>query len=261
MRADIYLAKYDHAKSRQSAKVLIESGSVKIDGKTITKPAFDVDENIEHAVEISEKPRFVSRGGEKLSSALDAFGINVSDLTAIDVGASTGGFTDCLLQRGAKKVYAVDSGQGQLAAELCDDKRVISMEKYNARDLKKEDFDEAIELAVMDVSFISQTYIHGGINNIICEGGYFISLIKPQFECGRRALNSKGIVKSASDHRAALIKVIDSALICGFSCLDVIRSPIEGGSGNVEFLGLFQKSNSPKSRVSEAKIKAVTKKQ
>lgn len=259
MRADIYLAKNDHVKSRQSAKTLIESGNVRIDGKRITKPSFDVDESAEHTVEITEMPRFVSRGGEKLAFALDSFGLSVSGLTAIDVGASTGGFTDCLLQMGAKKVYAVDSGQGQLAAELRDDKRVISKEKYNARDLKKEDFDEAIELAVMDVSFISQTYIHGAINKIICDGGYFISLIKPQFECGRRALNGKGIVRSARDHQAAVVKVIDSALMSGFSCLDVIRSPIEGGSGNVEFLGLFQKSDSPKSCVSEAKIKQITK--
>ena len=257
MRIDVYLFTHDHVKSRQSAKVLIENGNVKIDGKKISKPSFDIDETLDHTVEITEKPRFVSRGGEKLNFALDKFAIDIKGLSAIDIGASTGGFTDCLLQRGAAEVYAVDSGHGQLDPSIESDERVVSVEKYNAKFMTKEDFPNLFDIVVMDVSFISQTYIHRGIADVLKDGGVLISLIKPQFECGRSALNSKGIVKKSSYHAEAIARVIDSALICGFSCMDIIRSPIEGGSGNVEFLGCFVKSEKSVNYVSESKIKSL----
>ena len=258
MRADIYLFNSGNAKSRQNAKILIESGNVVIDGKKITKPAFEIDELVEHTVEIINKSRFVSRGGEKLDFALDKFNINVAGKTCIDIGASTGGFTDCLLQRNANLVYAVDSGHSQLDPLIENDERVVSIEKFNAKFMTKEDFEVEFDIAVMDVSFISQTLIHSAVYDVLKDGGVFISLIKPQFECGKSALNSHGIVKKATHHRDAICKVIDNALISGFSCEDIVCSPIEGGSGNVEFLVCLRKSNNPQNLVNENKIKLIT---
>ncbi len=258
MRADIYLFINGYSKSRQNAKVLIENGNVLLDGIRLVKPSFDIDETIEHSVEIFNKPKFVSRGGEKLEYALERFSTDVSGLMCIDIGASTGGFTDCLLQHGAEIVYAVDAGHSQLDPTVADDPRVLSIEKYNARFMNKEDFPVSFDLAVMDVSFISQTLIHKGVFSVLKDGGIYISLIKPQFECGRGALNSKGIIKNASHHAQAIIRVIDSALICGFDCLDLVRSSIEGGDGNTEFLVLFRKSQMPENHITDNKIKAVT---
>ena len=257
MRADVYLYSIGTAKSRQNAKVMIESGNVKIDGRIVNKSSIDVDESTEHKVEIINKPKFVSRGGEKLDHALSVFNIDVAEANCIDIGASTGGFTDCLLQRGASLVYAVDSGHNQLDPAIYENDRVISIEKYNARFIDPDDFSKRFDIAVMDVSFISQTFMHQGINSILDKNGILVSLIKPQFECGKSALNSHGIVKSKNDHIKAINKVIDSALICGFSCIDVIRSPIEGGSGNVEFLIYLKKSETPTNLISEIKIKQI----
>lgn len=258
MRADVYLFSLGHAKSRQNAKVLIEAGNVIIDGKKIIKPSFEIDELADHTVDITNKSKFVSRGGEKLDCALEKFNINVKGATCIDIGASTGGFTDCLLQRGADLVYAVDSGHSQLDFKIENDSRVVSIEKFNAKFMTKEDFPIRFDIAVMDVSFISQTLIHSAICDVLKSEGILISLIKPQFECGKSALNSHGIVKKATHHRDAVFKVLDNALICGFSCLDIIASPIEGGSGNVEFLVYLQKSSHPQNLINESKIKLIT---
>ena len=238
-------------------KKLIENGNIFLDGKKITKPAQDIDDSINHAVEVINKPRFVSRGGEKLDFAIDKFQIETKGFVCLDVGASTGGFTDCLLQRGAELVYAVDSGHSQLDLSIESNEKVISIEKYNAKFMQEQDFPCEFDLVVMDVSFISQTMIHGGISSVIKDDGIFISLIKPQFECGKSALNSHGIVKKPSYHIQAICRVIDSAMICGFSCVDITRSPIAGGSGNVEFLAYFKKSNSPENKVSDNKIKQI----
>lgn len=258
MRADVYLFNSGNAKSRQSAKSLIEGGNVLLDGIKILKPSQDVNENEPHSVEIINKPRFVSRGGEKLQHALEVFKIDPRGLVCIDIGASTGGFTDCLLQNNASVVYAVDSGHSQLDPLLENDDRVISIEKYNAKFMEEDDFSYIINLAVMDVSFISQTLIHPGVNKVLSDDGVLISLIKPQFECGKSALNSHGVVKKPSHHLMALNRVIDSALINGFSCIDITRSPIEGGSGNIEFLAYFQKSNTPTNHVNDSKLKALS---
>ena len=257
MRADTYVFVSGNAKSRQNAKILIENGNVLLDGKKIAKPSQDIDETISHTIEIINKPRFVSRGGEKLDFAIEKFNINPSGLTCIDIGASTGGFTDCLLQRGAGLVYAVDSGHSQLDTSIYSNEKVISIEKYNAKFMQEQDFPCKFNLAVMDVSFISQTMIHQGISSVLTDDGMLVSLIKPQFECGKSALNSHGIVKKSSYHLQAIIRVIDSALINGFSCLDIVRSPIEGGSGNVEFLACFKKSQYPENKISENKIKQI----
>ena len=257
MRADIYLYTMGIAKSRQNAKNLIESGNVKIDEKIVSKPATDIDSTTNHNIEIINKPRFVSRGGEKLDYALDVFKVDVNGAICIDVGASTGGFTDCLLQRGASLVYAIDSGHNQLDPSIYDNDKVISVEKYNARFLDPNDFSKRFDMAVMDVSFISQTFMHQGINNVLNDEGLLISLIKPQFECGKSALNSHGIVKNKNDHLKAINKVIDSAIISGYSCIDITRSPIEGGSGNVEFLICLKKSLQPENYILDSKLKQI----
>lgn len=259
MRADLYLFSHGYTKSRQAAKLLIENGGVVLDSKTLNKPSLEIDESTEHSVQILQRQRFVSRGGEKLDFALERFSLDPKDAIAIDVGASTGGFTDCLLQRGAEKVYAVDSGHGQLDAALASDERVVLVEKYNARYMKKEDFPAPFDIAVMDVSFISQTQIHAGVYSVLKEGGVFITLIKPQFEAGRSALNSKGIVKNATYHKLAIERVIESALSVGFSCVDLISSPIEGGDGNVEYLAYLIKEKTPENHVTENKIKNIIK--
>ena len=258
MRADLYLFTKGHARSRQNAKVLIENGCVIVDGKKISKPSQEISDECEHNTEIVNRPKFVSRGGEKLDFALYSFNISVKDMKFIDIGASTGGFTDCLLQRGASNVVAVDSGHSQLDPSLEENDKITSIEKYNARFLRAEDFPHLFDIAVMDVSFISQTLIHAGINSVLKDGGILISLIKPQFECGKNALNSHGIVKKSSYHIQAIFHVIDSAALNGFSCLDIIRSPIEGGSGNTEFLAFFKKEDTPKNYVNENKIKQIT---
>ncbi len=259
MRADLYVFSSGNAKSRQNAKILIENGNVLIDGKVITKPSYDIDELLPHSVEVLNKPRFVSRGGEKLDFALEKFNIDVKNLCCIDIGASTGGFTDCLLQHGASLVYAVDSGHGQLDPSIESDSKVISIEKYNAKYMQEDDFPCRFDIAVMDVSFISQTMIHKGIYSVLVNGGIFISLIKPQFECGKSALNSQGVVKKTNYHNQAINKVIDSALFSGFSCVDIVRSPIEGGSGNAEFLVCFKKTDIPENKITDDKIKQIIK--
>lgn len=242
MRLDVYLAEVALVDSRTDAKNFILAGAVTVNGKVVKKPAFEVNgaENIE--VDKSGK-RFVSRGGFKLEAALDAFKINTSGMTALDVGASSGGFTDCLLQRGAVRVFAVDSGSGQMVQSLRDDHRVVVIENYNARYMSPSDFGVVPEIAVMDVSFISAKLIIPAVHAVLAEGGNFICLIKPQFEVGRSGLNKKGIVKNDSLRKKAVDEVIDFATVCGFDCLGLIESPILGGDGNTEYLAYFKKKD------------------
>ena len=255
MRLDLYLASSGLAKSRSYAGELIKKGLVTVDGKVVTKPSFAVDgENVRVSGEIHP---FVGRGGMKLEGALSAFAIDVTDLTVIDVGASTGGFTDCVLKRGASRVIAVDSGHGQLDPSLVNDKRVINMEGFNARDISPETIGEFCDMAVCDLSFISQTYIIDNVYSVLKDGGIFITLIKPQFECGKEALSKGGIVRDKKQHRKAVEKVLGFAEKVGFTAVDIIRSPIEGGDGNEEFLACFKK-NGGESAVNERKIEEVT---
>ena len=242
MRADVFLVENGYAESRTRASRLIEQGCVEIDGKVISKPALDVSFG-EHDIVVNNTDRFVSRGGIKLEEALDTFCIDVKGKTCIDVGASTGGFTDCLLQRGACKVYAVDSGRGQLHPRLLGDDRVVNIEGYNARSLSRDELG-MFDIAVMDVSFISQTLIHPALASILSIGGIFISLIKPQFEAGRSAIGKNGIVKSPKDREMAIAKVLSSARACGFEALGLAVSPIKGGDGNIEYLACFKRTDS-----------------
>ena len=239
MRIDLYLFEQKLAHSRSFAKSLITGGKVKVDGKTIIKPSFEIDENCK--VEISEEEYYVSRGAYKLEGAIREFCVDVKDRLCIDVGASSGGFTDYLLKSGAAHVIAVDSGSGQLAPSLRCDERVTVFENYNARYMKHEDFEYRPSLAVMDVSFISATYIIPAIFDVLSSGGEFICLIKPQFEVGRSGIGKGGIVKDSKTRDLAVKKVIDFAQDVGFVIKGIIQSPIKGGDGNIEFLAHFVK--------------------
>ena len=239
MRIDVYLVEKGFCESRNRAARLISEGKVLLDGKPVSKASLDVDGD-DHSVEITEADKYVGRGGLKLEAALEGFKIDVTGKRCIDVGASTGGFTDCLVQHGASHVCAVDSGRGQLHPSLLEDIRVTSLEGFNARELSPWKFG-TFDVAVMDVSFISQTLLHAPVASVLNDRGILISLIKPQFESGKSALGKGGIVKKGTDREAAVCRVIESAELCGFSVIDVIRSPILGGDGNREYLAAFIK--------------------
>ncbi len=223
--------------SRERAKRLILAGSVRVDGVVMKKPSFEI-EGGEIAV---EEERFVGRGGEKLEGALAAFSVDPAGMRAIDIGASTGGFTHCLLLHGAAHVTALDAGCDQLHPTLAKDARVKNLEKYNARELSRKDVGE-FDLAVMDVSFISQTYILPRLPEVLVSGGLAITLIKPQFEAGRAALNKKGLVKDPRDRLLAVRRVLQSAREAGLVPRGLVRSPITGGDGNIEYLALFSRT-------------------
>ena len=239
MRADLFLYINSYAESRQKAQTLIKNGSVEIDGVKITKPSADIDESVPHSVALTNEEKYVGRGGLKLEGALAEFGIDPDGMICADIGASTGGFTDCLLQGGAKKGYAFDSGRDQLHPRIADDPRVESREGFNARYITEADVPEPVDLAVMDVSFISQTMIIPNLSRLIKDGGRFVTLIKPQFEAGRSALGKNGIVKRKEDRLAAVMRVLQCAAENGLSFEGIIPSPIKGGDGNEEFLASF----------------------
>ncbi len=241
MRADLFLSEFGYVKSRQNAKVLIEGGKVTLDGRVLLKPSEQIDENAEHSVEII-KEKYVCRGGYKLEAALERFSelASVKGAVCIDIGASTGGFCDCLLQNGAQKVFAVDSGHGQLDGSLMQNEKVVNIEGYNARNLDAKDFPCKMDIATMDVSFISQTLILPSIPNVLKSGGVLFSLIKPQFEVGREHVGKNGIVKNVKKRDESVRYVIDFAQNYGFELLGKIESPIKGGDGNTEFMAVFR---------------------
>ena len=238
MRLDLYVFEHGLANSRTDAKKLVIEGAVLLNGVTVTKPAYDVADSDEVSVDSSEH-RFVSRGGFKLEGALEKFGISVSGALALDVGASSGGFTDCLLQNGANHVIAVDSGSGQMAMSLRADDRVTVIENFNARYMKPEDFEYSPTVVVMDVSFISATCIIPAIFEVSADGADFICLVKPQFEVGRAGVGKGGIVKDERLRKSALDKVVDFAKAIGFEHKASCVSPIKGGDGNIEYLVHF----------------------
>ncbi len=237
----MYLASSGILSSRTEAKNMISLGAVYVDGKQVTRPSFDVD-GLEDKITVDRSQKqYVSRGGIKLAGALSEFRVSVDGKKCIDVGASSGGFTDCLLQNGAISVVAVDSGSGQLVKSLCTDNRVISIENYNARYMKPDDFPHLFDLAVMDVSFISAKYIIEPLYACLSDGADYICLIKPQFEVGRSGIGKGGIVKDDKLRREAVDGVVEFAKGVGFSCLGLVQSSIKGGDGNIEFLAHFKK--------------------
>lgn len=242
MRLDVYLCDNGLVASRTEAKKFILSGAVSVGGQVVSKPAFEVDGSLEVTVDKSSK-KYVSRGGLKLEAAIESFKISANNKLAIDIGASSGGFTDCLLKYGAKHVIAVDSGTMQLVSSLRADERVTSKENFNARYMTREDFEYIPELAVMDVSFISATYIIKPIYDCLADNADFVCLIKPQFEVGKANIGKGGIVKSESARLGALDKVISFAKSVGFEHINHIVSPIIGGDGNIEYLAHFKKTN------------------
>lgn len=243
MRLDLYLTAHQLAKSRTEAARLIGEGLVTVAGKVQTKPSYPIDEEhpLADVVINREVHPFVSRGGEKLEAAIRAFGLSPEGCDALDVGASSGGFTDCLLRHGARRVYAVDAGVGQLVPSLVADARVVSIEHYNARYMKREDFQTTPTFAVMDVSFISSTLILPALAAVLPAGAPYIGLIKPQFEVGRAGLGKGGIVKDDSLRRHAVETVVSCAVGLGMRHIGTIDSPILGGDGNREFLAAFIK--------------------
>ena len=243
MRLDAYLAAKALAASRTTAKTMITDGRVSVNGKTVIKPAFEVEEPALVAIAPSETEEFVGRGGRKLAAALERFEIPVSGRICADIGASTGGFTDCLLRRGAARVYAVDSGSGQLAPTLAGDSRVISLENTNARYMDAGLFGgERVSLAVMDVSFISQKLLYPALCAITEPQADIVTLVKPQFEAGRAALGKNGVVKDEKIRQAVLADVIACAAAYGLEKIDAMTSPITGGSGNIEYLLYLKKT-------------------
>lgn len=245
MRADVFLFSRGFAKSRTHAAELIKSG-VLVCGKRISKPSYDISADIsDNDITIIEPSKYVSRGGLKLEAALVVFEIDAKGVTALDIGASTGGFTDCLLKHGAEKVYAVDVGHGQLDPSLLSDRRVINLEGINARNLTEKEIGRAnFALAVSDVSFISQSLIYDSVYGMLGDQGTFVSLIKPQFECGKKNLSSGGICRDKKIHIKVMSELFKKAESAGLFPKKLTVSPIEGGDGNTEYLAYFVKNGS-----------------
>jgi len=232
-RLDLLLIERGHAISRAQAQALIRAGRVRVGGKVLDKPGTPVPSDA--PIEVTEPPAFVSRGGEKLAAALDAFGVDPGGRVCLDVGASTGGFTDCLLQRGAARVYAVDVGRGQLDWRLRNDPRVVVREGVNARHLRAEDVGEPVDLATVDVSFISLRLVLPPLGSVVKPGGDVIALVKPQFEAGREQVR-RGVVRDPAVHQAVVEGIASFARDeLGWEVRGSIPSPLLGPAGNREF--------------------------
>lgn len=239
-RLDVLLVKRNLAESREKAKALIMSGIVYVNGQKEDKAGTTFEETAHIEVRGSTL-KYVSRGGLKLEKAMDRFGVRLDGKICMDVGASTGGFTDCMLQNGAVKVYSVDVGHGQLAWKLRNDERVVCMEKTNIRYVTPEDIADPIGFASIDVSFISLTKVLGPVKALLEDNGQIVCLIKPQFEAGREKVGKKGVVREPAVHLEVIDMVIDYALSIGFEALNLEFSPIKGPEGNIEYLLYLQK--------------------
>ncbi len=240
-RLDILLVKKGLAPSREKAKTMIMEGNVFVDNNREDKAGSSFDENAK--IEIKGNTlKYVSRGGLKLEKAMTHFGITLDGKVCMDIGASTGGFTDCMLQNGASKVYAVDVGYGQFAWKLRQDERVVCMEKTNIRYVTPEDIADRLNFASVDVSFISLTKVLGPARALLQNDGEMVCLIKPQFEAGREKVGKKGVVRDKAVHEEVIHKVIDFALETGFSILNLEYSPIKGPEGNIEYLVYIRKT-------------------
>ena len=241
-RIDKLLVDRGLAESRTKAQAMIMAGVVLVEEQRIGKPSQQFDQNASIRIKGSDDPttRYVGRGGLKLEAALREFQINVDGLVCLDVGASTGGFTDCLLQNGARKVFAVDVGHNQIDWRLRNDPRVEVREGVNARYLGAEDFPRKFELVVMDVSFISATKVLPAIVTLLVPQGAIITLIKPQFEVGRGEVGGGGVVRDRAARARAVEEVNSAAESLGLKVVNVIESPITGAEGNVEYLALYK---------------------
>ena len=241
-RLDVLLVKRNLVESREKAKAIIMSGNVFVEGQREDKAGSTFDESVQIEVKGQKLP-YVSRGGLKLEKAMANFDVNLQDKVCTDVGSSTGGFTDCMLQNGARKVFAIDVGHGQLAWKLRQDERVVCMEKTNIRYVTPEDLGEKIDFSSIDVSFISLTKVLLPIRNYLKDEGQIVALIKPQFEAGREKVGKKGVVREKSTHYEVIELVVSYALSIGFKVLALDFSPIKGPEGNIEYLVHLQKTD------------------
>ena len=244
-RLDVLLVNRGLAPSREKAKTMIMEGNVFVNNNREDKAGSTFPEDCQ--IEVRGKTlQYVSRGGLKLEKAMTHFGITLEGKICMDIGASTGGFTDCMLQNGASKVYAVDVGYGQFAWKLRQDERVVCMEKTNIRYVTPEQIGDALDFASVDVSFISLTKVLGPAKELLKEDGQMVCLIKPQFEAGREKVGKKGVVRDKSVHEEVIEKVISFALETGFSIYNLEYSPIKGPEGNIEYLVYIGRSEEPK---------------
>lgn len=234
-RLDVLLVKRNLAPSREKAKAVIMSGTVFVDGQREDKAGTTFPDTVRIEVRGTPLP-YVSRGGLKLEKAMKQFDVAVNGKVCTDVGSSTGGFTDCMLQNGARKVFAIDVGRGQLDWKLRQDERVVCMEKTNIRYVKPEDIGEPIDFSSIDVSFISLTKVLKPIRNYLTSQGEVVALIKPQFEAGREKVGKKGVVREKSTHHEVIGKVAEYAHSIGFEIKNIDFSPIKGPEGNIEYL-------------------------
>ena len=235
-RLDVLLVERGFFETRQKAQAVIMAGQVFVNGQRVDKAGAAMAPDVAIEVKGQSLP-FVSRGGLKLEKALDYFGIDLTGVVAIDAGASTGGFTDCMLKRGATKVYAVDVGYGQLAWSLRSDPRVVSMERTNVRYLTKEQIPESLDFGTVDVSFISLNLILPALRPLLREEGQVVCLVKPQFEAGREKIGKKGVVRDPEVHLEVLEQFLRHAEESGFFVKDMTYSPVRGPEGNIEYLG------------------------
>ena len=255
-RLDVLLVKQGLAESREKAKAVIMAGEVFVQGQREDKAGAMFDESKVTITVKGSSLRYVSRGGLKLEKAMACFPITLEDDICMDIGSSTGGFTDCMLQNGAKKVYSVDVGHGQLAWKLRQDERVVCMEKTNFRYLTRDQIADDLDFASVDVSFISLTKILLPAWRLLKCGGQMVCLIKPQFEAGREKVGKKGVVRDPAVHREVIAKVMDFVALLHFSVLGLTWSPIKGPEGNIEYLIFIQKEEQPEAYESEQAAEA-----
>lgn len=234
-RLDNFLVTKGYFETRSKAQAAIMAGNILVNEQKIDKPGTQIKEDSKIR-EIGKKLPYVSRGGLKLEKALKTFNIEITDKIFADIGASTGGFTDCALQNGAQKVYAVDVGYGQLAWKLRTDERVINMERTNARTLDENTLDDEIDIATIDVAFISLSKILPSVLKILASNGCVIALIKPQFEAGKENVGKKGVVRDPKIHEFVINNIIDMAINIGFFVAGIDYSPVKGPEGNIEYL-------------------------
>ena len=240
-RLDVLLVKRNLAESREKAKAYIMAGNVFVDGVREDKAGSSFEETVQIEVR-GLAMKYVSRGGFKLEKAVNEFGVDLGGKTCMDVGSSTGGFTDCMLQNGAVKVFAIDVGTNQLAWKLRTDERVVSMEKTNIRYVTPEDIGQLVEFVSIDVAFISLTKVLGPVYELMADGAEIVCLIKPQFEAGREKVGKKGVVRERSVHEEVIVEVTTFACTTGLELLHLDYSPIKGPEGNIEYL-LYAKKN------------------
>lgn len=248
-RLDVILINQGYAASREKAKAIIMSGNVYVNGQKEDKAGTAFDESKITLEVRGSTLKYVSRGGLKLEKAMEQWDFALEGRVCMDIGASTGGFTDCMLQNGASKVYSVDVGHGQLAWKLRNDERVVCMEQTNFRYMLPQDIEEQLDFASVDVSFISLTKILIPARNLLKEGGEMVCLIKPQFEAGREKVGKNGVVRDPQVHREVICKIMDYADLIGFRILHLEYSPIRGPEGNIEYLIHIRKESEPEDEV------------